>query len=86
MQLQFMHHLVKVSPKTFSKSKNGNKISHFAERKAGRCSEQTWNLLIKSKSQLMTSQQQIQRRGQRMRYKLGKGTGAQSVKSYPLLF
>ena len=41
MKLQSMCHLVKVSPKIFSKSRNENVISHFAERKAGRCSEQT---------------------------------------------
>lgn len=86
MKLQFMHHLIKVSPKIFSKSKNENLNSHFAERKAGKCSEQTQNLLIELKSQLTTSQQQIQRRGQRTRYRLGKGTGAQQVKSYLLLF
>lgn len=86
MKLQSMHHLVKVSPKIFSKSKNENIISHFAGRKAGKYSEQTQNLLIKLKNQLMTSQQQIQRRGQRTRYRLGKGTGARSVKSYLLLF
>lgn len=48
MKLQSMYHrnytstyLVKVSPKIFSKSKNENIVSHFAERKAGKCSEQT---------------------------------------------
>lgn len=86
MKLQSMHHLVKVSPKIFSKSKNENITLHFAERKAGKCSEQTQNLLIKLKSQLMTSQRQIQHRGQRTRYRLGKGIGARSVKSYLLLY